>query len=169
MGPLVNLGHRDSVERYVQLGRDEGGRVLYGGERPKGGYFDQGSYYLPTVIEGLDNTARLCREEVFGPVLVLLPWTDEADLIAQCNDNDYGLASGIWTRDYKAAWRIGHALQTGTVWINTYKLFSVSTPFGGVKLSGTGREKGRQGILEYTTQKSFYWGMNTAPMAWAAS
>jgi acyl-CoA reductase-like NAD-dependent aldehyde dehydrogenase len=169
MGPLVNRGHRDSVERYVQIGRDEGGQILSGGARPQGGYYEQGSYYLPTVMEGLPNTARMCREEVFGPVLALLPWTDEADLIAQCNDNDYGLASGIWTCDYKAAWRIGRALQTGTVWINTYKLFSVSTPFGGVKLSGTGREKGRQGILEYTTQKSFYWGMNTAPMAWAAS
>ena len=169
MGPLVNRGHRDSVERYVQLGRDEGGRILCGGARPHGGYYDQGSYYQPTVIEGLPNTARMCREEIFGPVLALLPWSDEADLIAQCNDNDYGLASGIWTRDYKVAWRIGRALQTGTVWINTYKLFSVSTPFGGVKLSGTGREKGRQGILEYTTQKSFYWGLNDAPMPWALS
>ena len=169
VGPLVNRGHRDSVERYVQLGRDEGGRILCGGARPQGGYYEQGSYYLPTVIEGLPNTARMCREEIFGPVLALLPWTDETDLIAQCNDNDYGLASGIWTRDYKAAWRIGRALQTGTVWVNTYKLFSVSTPFGGVKLSGTGREKGRQGILEYTTQKSFYWGMNDAPMPWALS
>jgi acyl-CoA reductase-like NAD-dependent aldehyde dehydrogenase len=147
MGPLVNRGHRDSVERYVQLGREEGGRVLCGGTRPQGGYFDQGSYFLPTVM----------------------PWTDEADLIAQCNDNDYGLASGIWTRDYKSAWRIGRALQTGTVWVNTYKVFSVSTPFGGVKLSGTGREKGRQGILEYTAQKSFYWGMNDAPMPWSLS
>lgn len=169
MGPLVNRGHRDSVERYVQIGRDEGGRILCGGARPQGGYFDQGSYYLPTVMEGLPNTARMCREEIFGPVLALLPWSDEADLIAQCNDNDYGLASGIWTRDYKAAWRIGRALHTGTVWINTYKLFSVSTPFGGVKLSGAGREKGRQGILEYTTQKSFYWGMNVAPMPWASA
>jgi len=169
MGPLVNRGHRDSVERYVQIGRDEGGQILCGGARPQGGYYEQGSYYLPTVMEGLPNTARMCREEIFGPVLALLPWSDEADLIAQCNDNDYGLASGIWTRDYKAAWRIGRALQTGTVWVNTYKLFSVSTPFGGVKLSGTGREKGRQGILEYTTQKSFYWGMNDAPMPWALS
>ena len=160
-----------AAETYEALvtDRDEGGRILCGGARPQGGYYEQGSYYLPTVIEGLPNSARMCREEIFGPVLALLPWSDEADLIAQCNDNDYGLASGIWTRDYKAAWRIGRALQTGTVWINTYKLFSVSTPFGGVKLSGTGREKGRQGILEYTTQKSFYWGMNTAPMAWAAS
>ena len=168
MGPLVSQAHRESVARYVQLGSDEGGQVLCGGSRPTGGYYDQGSYYLPTVIEGLDNTARMCREEIFGPVLALLPWNDEADLIAQCNDNDYGLASGIWTRDYKNAWRIGRALQTGTVWINTYKLFSVSTPFGGVKLSGSGREKGRQGILESTSQKSFYWGMNEAPLPWAA-
>jgi betaine-aldehyde dehydrogenase len=167
MGPLVNRGHRDSVERYVQIGLDEGGRLLCGGERPQGGYYDHGSYYLPTVMEGLPNTARMCREEIFGPVLALLPWSDEADLITQCNDNDYGLASGIWTRDFKAAWRIGRALQTGTVWVNTYKLFSVSTPFGGVKLSGTGREKGRQGLLEYTSQKSFYIGLNEAPMPWA--
>jgi betaine-aldehyde dehydrogenase len=167
MGPLVNLSHRASVERYVQLGIEEGGRVLYGGHRPTGGIFDQGSYYLPTVMEGLPNTARMCQEEIFGPVLTLLPWSDEADLLAQCNDNVYGLASGIWTRDYKTAWRIGSALKTGTVWINTYKIFSVSTPFGGVKLSGTGREKGRMGILEYTSQKSFYWGLNENPLPWA--
>lgn len=169
MGPLVNMSHRASVERYVQLGIDEGGQVLFGGQRPQGTMFDQGSYYMPTVIEGLHNQARMCQEEIFGPVLALLPWSDEADLIAQCNDNVYGLASGIWTRDYKAAWRIGKALQTGTVWINTYKLFSVSTPFGGVKLSGTGREKGRLGILEYTSQKSFYWGLNEHPMPWATA
>ena len=169
MGPLVSQAHRATVERYVQLGLDEGGRLLCGGKRPTGGYYDHGSYYLPTVFEGLDNQTRLCREEVFGPVLALLPWDDEDALIAQCNDNDYGLASGIWSRDYKTAWRIGRALQTGTVWINTYKLFSISTPFGGVKMSGVGREKGRQGILEYTTQKSYYWGMNASPLPWAGS
>ena len=102
-------------------------------------------------------------------VLALLPWKDEADLVSQCNDSVFGLASGIWTRDFKTAWRIGSALQTGTVWINTYKLFSVSTPFGGIKQSGVGREKGRQGILEYTRQKGFYWGLNDAPLPWAAS
>ena len=167
MGPLVSQSHRESVERYVQIGRDEGGHVLCGGDRPPGSDYARGSYYLPTVIEGLPNSARMCREEIFGPVLALLPWRDEADLLAQCNDNDYGLASGIWTRDYKSAWRIGRALQTGTVWVNTYKLFSISTPFGGVKMSGIGREKGRQGILEYMSQKSFYWGMNASPLPWA--
>ena len=151
------------------MGLDEGGRLLCGGRRPQGPGFDAGSYYLPTVFEGLSNRAQMCQEEIFGPVLALLPWRDEDDLIAQCNDNDYGLASGIWTRDYKAAWRIGRALQTGTVWVNTYKLFSISTPFTGVKMSGYGQEKGRLGILQYTRQKSFYWGMNDAPLPWALS
>jgi betaine-aldehyde dehydrogenase len=167
MGPLVNMGHRASVERYVALGLEEGGQLLAGGRRPEGGAFDKGSYFLPTVIEGLPNSARMCQEEIFGPVLAMLAWSDEADLVAQCNDSVFGLASGIWTRDYRTAWRIGSALQTGTVWINTYKVFSVSTPFGGVKQSGTGREKGRLGILEYTSQKSFYWGLNEQPMPWA--
>ena len=168
MGPLVNMGHRETVERYVQMGLDEGGRLLAGGARPTGGYYDRGSYYLPTVFEGLPNSARMCQEEIFGPVLALLPWKDENDLLAQCNDNMFGLASGIWSRDFKTAWRIGSALQTGTVWVNTYKLFSISTPFSGVKMSGYGQEKGRLGILEYTSQKSFYWGLNEAPLPWAA-
>ena len=169
MGPLVSMGHRASIERYVQIGLDEGGQLLAGGARPTGALFDKGSYYLPTVIEGLPNSARMCQEEIFGPVLAMLPWSDEADLIAQCNDNVYGLASGIWTRDYKTVWRLGRALQTGTVWVNTYKMFSSSTPFGGVKMSGTGREKGRLGILEYMSQKSYYWGLNDAPLAWSST
>jgi acyl-CoA reductase-like NAD-dependent aldehyde dehydrogenase len=167
MGPLVNQAHRASVERYVALGLEEGGRLLAGGARPSHPTLADGSYYLPTVIEGLPNTARMCREEIFGPVLALLPWESEDDLVAQCNDNDYGLACGIWTRDYPTAWRLGAALQTGTVWINTYKQLSVSTPFGGVKDSGTGREKGRDGVREYMSQKSYYWGMNPQPLPWA--
>lgn len=169
MGPLVNMGHRATIEKYVQMGLDEGGKLLIGGQRPTGGYYDAGSYYLPTIFEGLPNGARMCQEEIFGPVLALLPWKDEADLIAQCNDNMFGLASGIWTRDFKNAWRIGKALQTGTVWVNTYKIFSISTPFSGVKMSGYGQEKGRLGILEYTSQKSFYVGLNEQPNPWAFS
>lgn len=169
MGPLVSQSHRASIERYVQLGLDEGGALLCGGDRPRGASYDKGSYYLPTVLEGLPNRARMCQEEIFGPVLALLPWSDEADLIEQCNDNLYGLAAGIWSRDYRTVWRIGRALQTGTVWVNTYKQFSISTPFGGVKMSGTGREKGRQGMLEYSNQKSYYWGTNDAPLAWSST
>ena len=169
MGPLVSGAHRESVERYVALGLADGGQLLTGGARLAGSLYERGYYYPPTVIEGLPNGARMVQEEIFGPVLALLPWDDEAELIAQCNDNPYGLACGIWTRDYRSAWRLGAALQTGTVWVNTYKQFSSSTPFGGVKLSGTGREKGRLGILEYTTQKSYYWGLNEAPLPWSAA
>jgi acyl-CoA reductase-like NAD-dependent aldehyde dehydrogenase len=169
MGPLVSGAHRDSVERYVALGLADGGQLLTGGARLAGSLYDRGYYYPPTVIEGLPNCARMVQEEIFGPVLALLPWDNEAELVAQCNDNPYGLACGIWTRNYRSAWRLGAALQTGTVWVNTYKQFSSSTPFGGVKMSGTGREKGRLGILEYTTQKSYYWGLNEAPLPWSAA
>lgn len=169
MGPLISHAHRESVESYVELGLSEGGRLLCGGKRPEGGIYDKGSFYTPTILEGLGNDARICQEEIFGPVLVAMPFDNEADLIRQANDSVYGLASGIWTRDYKKAWRIGRALDTGTVWINTYKQFSISTPFGGTKDAGIGREKGRLGILEYTRQKSLYWGFNEAPLPWAGA
>jgi betaine-aldehyde dehydrogenase len=167
MGPLISAAHRANVERYVEMGRRDGGVLLCGGVRPQGGVYERGYYYTPTIFEGLANRAQLCQEEVFGPVLVLIPWRDEADLLAQCNENEYGLASGIWTRDAATATRIGRALHTGTVWINTYKQFSISTPFGGVKASGLGREKGRASLMEYMTQKSWYWGENGAPLPWA--
>ncbi|MCC6609897.1 MAG: aldehyde dehydrogenase [Burkholderiales bacterium] len=167
MGPLITSKHRESIERYVQLGRDEGGRVLCGGERPQGGLYDRGWFYRPTVLDGLTNDARISREEIFGPVLVALSWRDEGDLLRQANDSAFGLAAGIWTRDYKRAWRIARALETGTVWINTYKQFSISTPFSGIKESGVGVEKGRLGILQYKHQKSLYWGLNDRPLGWA--
>jgi betaine-aldehyde dehydrogenase len=167
MGPLITGQHRDSVERYVALGLEEGGKLLCGGERPSGDGREQGFFYSPTILDGLTNEARICQEEIFGPVLVVLPFDDEASLMREANDSVFGLAAGIWTNDYKRAWRVGRALETGTVWINTYKQFSISTPFGGWKDSGMGREKGHLGIREYMQQKSLYWGMNDAPLPWA--
>ncbi len=167
MGPLVSLAHRESVERYVARGLADGGRLLTGGHRPGGEGRERGCYYMPTIIDGLHNQQSICQEEIFGPVLVVLPFDDEDDLIAMANDSVYALAAGIWSRDYKRAWRIGRAVQAGTVWINTYKQFSVSTPFGGWRDSGIGREKGRLGIAEYMEQKSFYWGMNPDPLPWS--
>ena len=167
MGPLITKQHRKTIEGFVQLGLKEGGRLLTGGRRPEGTTYERGSYYLPTILEGLGNRARICQEEIFGPVLVALPFDDEEDLVAQANDSVFGLAAGLWTRDYKRAWRVARRLDTGTVWINTYKLFSVSTPFGGTRDSGLGREKGRLGLLEYKAQKSLYWGLNQAPLPWA--
>lgn len=167
MGPLISAKHRETIEGYVALGLSEGGRLRIGGRRPEGALYERGYYYRPTILEGLKNDARICQQEIFGPVLVALPFDDEDDLLAQANDSVYALASGIWTRDYKAAWRIGRAVQAGTVWINTYKQFSISTPFGGWRDSGLGREKGRLGIQQYMEQKSLYWGTNEEPIAWA--
>lgn len=159
MGPLASLAHRERVEQYVQLGLEEGARVLTGGVRPQGDEFAKGAYYPATILTGVTNAARVCREEIFGPVAVVLPFKDELDLIAQANDSDFGLAAGIWTSDYKRAWRVACALQAGTVWINTYKQLSVTTPFGGVKDSGIGAEKGLQGMHAYMHPKSLYWGL----------
>ncbi|MDJ1133453.1 aldehyde dehydrogenase family protein [Streptomyces iconiensis] len=167
VGPLVHARHRDAVAAYVDLARSEGARVLCGGGAPGGERYQDGAYYLPTVLEGLPNTARTCQEEIFGPVLVALPYDDEDDLVRQANASVYGLACGIWTRDARAAWRIARRVDAGTVWINTYKQFSASTPFSGWKDSGLGTEKGREAIRAYQRQKSLYWGTSDAPLAWA--
>lgn len=165
-GPLINQKHLESVDRYVQLAVSEGATILTGGKALTDGEYAQGSYYLPTIITGLDNSAQTCQEEIFGPVLVVMKFDDEADLLKQANDSCFGLAAGIWTENYRKAWHLARALEVGTVWINTYKKFSISAPFGGFKDSGIGREKGRLGILSYMQQKSIYIGLNDQPNAW---
>jgi acyl-CoA reductase-like NAD-dependent aldehyde dehydrogenase len=167
MGPLITAKHREGIERYVELGVSEGGRIRTGGVRPHGNGLDRGYFYTPTILEGLGNNARISQEEIFGPVLVAMPFDNEQELIKQANDSVYALAAGVWSRDFKRAWRLGRAVQAGTVWVNTYKQFSVSTPFGGWRDSGLGREKGREGIFQYMEQKSMYWGTNEQPLPWA--
>lgn len=167
VAPLIHADHRAEVASHVDRALEEGATLLCGGKAPEGAGYAQGNYYLPTILTSVENTARICREEVFGPVLVVLPFDDEADVIAQGNDNDYGLACGIWTRDFPKAWRVARAITTGTVWINTYKQFSAATPFGGEKDAGTGREKGREGIRAYMAQKSLYVDVTGRPHPWA--
>ena len=167
VAPLATFSHRDSVAALVDRAREEGAIVLCGGKPPEDRELAHGAYYLPTLLEGLGNDSKTCQEEIFGPVGVLLPFSGEEDLVQQANNTVFGLACGIWTRDYQRAWRIARNIDAGTVWINTYKQFSISTPFSGMKDSGVGTEKGRDGIFSYMRQKSLYWNLDDRPLPWA--
>ncbi|QNP50557.1 aldehyde dehydrogenase [Diaphorobacter aerolatus] len=159
MGPLATLAHRDKVAGMVDAARAAGAQILAGGARPDGKQLEGGAYYQPTLIGGIDNNAAIAQQEIFGPVLCMIAFDDEDDLIAQANNSCFGLASGVWTRDYQRAWRVARALEAGTVWINTYKQLSIATPFGGFKDSGIGREKGVGGMRLYQQPKGIYFGM----------
>lgn len=168
VAPLISHAHRDQVAAMVDAAVAEGARALIGGSAPNDPDLAGGAYYLPTILAGVDNTAAICQEEVFGPVAVILPFDDEDDLIAQANDSSYGLASGIWTADYRRIHRVARQLVAGTVYVNTYKQFSISTPFAGLRDSGLGVEKGREGIRSYMRQKSIYIDLSGEPLPWAA-
>ena len=166
MGPLITPSHRATVEAFVEAAVAEGGEVLAGGARPDDPTLASGNYLRPTVLGGLTNQSDVVRQEIFGPVLAVLPFSDEDELVAAANDNDYGLACGVWTSDFRRAWRTARAVEAGTVWVNTYKQLSVATPFGGVKDSGSTREKGREAVRAYQRQKSIYLG-TAGPIPWA--
>ena len=166
VAPMITHSHRDGVARMVSAAVSAGATVLTGGRVPEDEDLAAGAYYLPTILTDVANEDQICQEEVFGPVAVLLRFDDEDDLIAQANDTVFGLAAGIWTRDFPRAWRIARAVKAGTVWVNTYKQFSISTPFTGLKESGIGLEKGRDGIRSYMHQKSIYIDTSGRPHAW---
>ena len=157
LGPLANFQHRDLVHSHVRSAVEAGAELRCGGQIPDSGELTAGAYYPATVITNVTNQSAICQEEVFGPVVVVLPFKDEEDLLGQANDTVHGLAAGIWTSDQKRSWRIARRLQAGTIWINTYKQQSISTPFGGYKESGLGREKGTQGIRVYMQTKGVFW------------
>lgn len=165
LGPLASFMHRDRVQAMVDEGVSAGARVLAGGGRPEGATFARGAYFQPTVLAGLDNRAPTVRNEIFGPVLCVLPFRGEDEMVATANDSDYGLACGVWTREFHRAWAIARRMRAGTVWLNTYRQNSVSTPFGGYKASGLGRERGMQGLRQYQQVKSVFVGTSTTPMS----
>jgi acyl-CoA reductase-like NAD-dependent aldehyde dehydrogenase len=156
LGALVSGKQRESVLGYVETGRREGARVVHGGEAATVG--GKGYFMLPTILDGVSNDMTVAREEIFGPVVVVIPFRDVDDAIAQANANIYGLAAGVWTRDVAKAHHVARQVQAGTVWINQYNWYDSGAPFGGYKQSGFGRELGKQAIESYTETKSVYVG-----------
>jgi aminomuconate-semialdehyde/2-hydroxymuconate-6-semialdehyde dehydrogenase len=151
IGPLISHKHREKVLSYYQLAREEGATVVTGGGVPSfNDNRDRGAWIQPTILTGLKEDARCIKEEIFGPVCHVTPFDTEDEAIAMANDSDYGLAGAVWTSDLKRAHRVARQIEAGIVWVNTWYLRDLRTPFGGVKLSGIGREGGLHSLAFYS-------------------
>lgn len=157
MGAVVSQPHMEKVLSYIQLAQEEGGTVLCGGERVHlAAPYDQGYYIAPTVIEGLSYDCRTNQEEIFGPVVTLTPFDSEEDVLHMANSTQYGLSATIWTTDLNRAHRVADQVQAGIVWINSWLVRDLRTPFGGVKASGVGREGGWEAMRFFTEAKNIF-------------
>ncbi len=160
MGPLVSRQQLDIVEKYVAIGKEEGATLATGGHRLSGGGF----YYEPTIFVDVDNSMRIAQEEIFGPVLVVIPFDSEEEAIRIANDTIYGLAGAVWTKDVTRAMRVIRAMRAGITWVNTYHPTYSEAPWGGYKQSGIGRELGSYGLDEYTEIKQINIDLTDQPM-----
>lgn len=148
VGALISKEHYERVSSYLKIAREEGGNIVIGGKRPAG--LDKGYYLEPTIIAGLDRNSRCVKEEIFGPVVTVLPFDKEEEVIEQANDTHYGLSATIWTNDLRRAHRVARQIEAGIIWVNTWFLRDLRTPFGGMKRSGIGREGGMHSFEFYT-------------------
>ncbi|MBA2526022.1 MAG: betaine-aldehyde dehydrogenase [Pyrinomonadaceae bacterium] len=167
MGPQVSAEQLSRIKSYVDVAQKEGATVLSGGESPKlEGAFQKGYFFQPTIFSDVNNQMRVAQEEIFGPVVSVITFRDEDDLIKQANDTIYGLSAGIWTRDITRAHRFAKEIKAGVVWINTFNMFNAASPFGGYKQSGYGREMGKHALEMYTHVKSVWVDLSGRPIGW---
>ncbi|MGQ0825592.1 MAG: aldehyde dehydrogenase family protein [Actinomycetota bacterium] len=162
LGPLVAPAQVDTVERYVKLGLDEGAKLLCGGSKPTdlAPGLDPSAYYLPTIFEA-DNSMKIAQEEIFGPVLCVIPFDSDDEAIKIANDSIYGLGGGVWSKNLERAHGVAAQMRTGTVWVNDYHMITPNQPFGGYKQSGIGRELGDYGYNEYRQIKHIWTNTGT--------
>jgi aldehyde dehydrogenase (NAD+) len=156
LGPLVSQRQLQTVDEYVQIGLQEGAQLACGGARADVPGFEDAPFYQPTIFARVDNASRLAQEEIFGPVLAVIPYETVSDAIDLANANAYGLGAAVWSRDLQGAIEVAKRIRSGTVWINDHHLINPLAPFGGYKQSGIGREHGVQGLLEYTQTKHIH-------------
>jgi aldehyde dehydrogenase (NAD+) len=151
-GPQVDNDQFNKVLSYVESGKQEGAKLMCGGERVG----ERGYFVAPTVFADVKDDMKIAQEEIFGPVISAMPFNDIDEVIARANRTPFGLGSGIWTRDVSKAHRLAHAVRAGSVWVNCYQAMDPAVPFGGYKLSGYGRESGIQQLDEYLNVKAVW-------------
>ncbi len=166
MGPLVTEEHRDKVLSYIQIGIEEGAKLVAGGKAPKSAVLRKGFYVEPTIFDEVKNSMRIAQEEIFGPVVVVIPFKNEDEAVAIANDTPYGLAGAVWSRDIFRALRVARKIRAGIMWVNTMQPCYVEAPWGGYKQSGAGRELGPHGIDEYLETKQLHINLNENPIGW---
>ena len=156
VGPVTTTQQRSHILKMIEAGKAEGARCVLGGGEPEAAEFADGWFVEPTIFDGVDNAMTIAQTEIFGPVLSIIPFDSDEEAVAIANDTPYGLASGVWTSDISRAFKMSDALETGTVWINTYRAVSFMAPFGGYKRSGIGRESGQEAIDAYLQTKTVW-------------
>ena len=166
IGPVVSAEQLERVERYVGIGQEEGAKLATGGERVRVAGHEGGYYFAPTIFTGVDPGSRIAREEIFGPVLAVIPFDDDDQAVALANDSPYGLAGAVWSRDSSRAVRLAERLRTGTVWVNDYHPYVPQAEWGGYKQSGIGRELGEAGLEEYRETKHIWHNIRPAEQKW---
>jgi aldehyde dehydrogenase (NAD+) len=154
MGPMAFKDQLDKVLHYISIGTDEGAHIATGGHQPS--HLGKGLFVEPTIFLDVRNDMKIAQDEIFGPVLAVIPFSDEDEAVRIANDSHQGLAAGVWTRDLQRAHRMVQRLQAGTVWVNSYRVVNYDVPFGGYKQSGYGRENGLEGLREYLHTKSVW-------------
>jgi len=156
MGSLVSQRQRERVTDYIGIGREEGAELVYGGEAPSGEVFDAGAYLMPTIFDACRTDMRIVREEIFGPVVAIIPFSDEAEAVRLANDTPYGLSGSIWSRDIGRALRVAKAVKAGVLSVNSNSSVHTEAPFGGYKMSGIGRELGMHAVELYTEVENVF-------------
>ena len=156
MGSLVSQRQRKRVSSYIDIGKEEGADLVYGGEAPTGDPFDAGAYWSPTIFDACRTDMRIVREEIFGPVVAIIPFEDEADAVRLANDTPYGLSGSIWSRDIGKALRVAKGVRAGVLSVNSNASVHTEAPFGGYKMSGMGRELGMHALELYTEVKNVF-------------